>query len=228
MDAAPLVVAFVFGFAGSLHCVGMCGPLVLLMAQDQHTAALFSLRQGLYYLGKTGAYALLGAVVGVLGAGLGGLFAGMQDALSIMFGLVLVMMGIGLVRNARWLDGGGALARLPGLRTAMAFCMRRRSPVSTLGLGFLNGFLPCGLVYAALTMATASGSVVGGALTMTAFGLATIPALFAVAISGYLVRPARRARLSKTAGVIAVVAGAVTVLRTTPWMSHLLHLFHNT
>ena len=227
MDLAALTAAFVFGLAGSLHCVGMCGPLVLLLAQDQPSAAQLQLRQGLYYLGKTGAYALLGAVAGALGAGLGALFAGMQDVLSVALGLVLVGMGIGLMRNARWLEGGGALARLPGFRAALAFFIRRRSAGATLGLGFLNGFLPCGLVYAALAMAVASGSALGGALAMAAFGLATVPALFAVAVSGYLLRPAHRARLSRLAGAVAVVAGAVTVLRGTPWMGHVMHLLHH-
>ncbi len=226
MDLAPLVAAFVFGLAGSLHCVGMCGPLVLLLAQDEPSAAQLQLRQGLYYLGKTGAYALLGAVAGALGAGLGTLFAGMQDALSIALGIVLVVIGVGLMRNVRWLEGGGALARLPGFRAAFAFFARRRSPASTLGLGFLNGFLPCGLVYAALAMAVASGSTLGGVLTMAAFGLATVPALFAVATLGSLLRPAHRVRLSRLAGVVAVVAGAVTVLRGTPWMGHVMHLLH--
>lgn len=226
MDLAPLVAAFVFGLAGSLHCVGMCGPLVLLLAQDEPSAVQLQLRQGLYYLGKTGAYALLGAVAGALGAGLGSLFAGVQDALSIVLGIMLVGIGIGLMRNARWLEGGGALARLPGFRAALAFLVRRRSPTSTLALGFLNGFLPCGLVYAALAMAAASGSALGGALLMTAFGLATVPALFAVVTLGSLLRPARRARLGRLAGIVAVVAGAVTVLRATPWMGHVMHLLH--
>lgn len=228
MDLAALTAAFVFGLAGSLHCVGMCGPLVLLLAQDQPSAAQLHLRQGLYYLGKTGAYALLGAVAGTLGAGLGSLFAGMQDALSIALGVVLIGMGIGLMRNTRWLEGGGALARLPGFRAALAFFVRRRSPASTLGLGFLNGFLPCGLVYAALALAVASGSAFGGALTMTAFGLATVPALFAVATLGSLLRPSRHAHLNWVAGAVAVLAGAVTVLRATPWMEHVMHLLHST
>ena len=227
MDLAPLVAAFVFGLAGSLHCVGMCGPLVLLLAQDQPSAAQLQLRQGLYYLGKTGAYALLGAVAGAFGAGLGSLFAGMQGVLSIVLGIVLVGIGVGLIRNARWLEGGGALARLPGFRAALAFFVRRRSAASTLGLGFLNGFLPCGLVYAALALAVASGSAPGGALTMTVFGLATIPALFAVVTLGSLLRPARRVRLGRLAGVVAVIAGAVTVLRGTPWMGHIMHLLHS-
>ncbi len=224
MTAAALAAAFVFGFAGSLHCVGMCGPLVLLLAQDRPSVAQLHLRQALYYSGKTGAYALLGAIAGTLGAGLGGLFAGMQDTLSIVLGVVLIGMGIGLLRNARWLEGGGALARLPGFRAAVAFFMRRRSPGSTLALGFLNGFLPCGLVYAALAMAVASGSALGGAPTMAAFGLATVPALFAVVTFGSLLRSRWRAGLSWLAGLVAVVAGAVTALRGTPWMEHVVHL----
>lgn len=226
MDSAALAAAFVFGFAGSLHCVGMCGPLVLLLAQDRPSAAQLQLRQGLYYLGKTGAYALLGAVAGILGAGLGSLFVGVQDALSIALGLVLIGMGIGLFRNARWLEGGGALARLPGFRAAMAYFMRHRSPASTLALGFLNGFLPCGLVYAALTMAVASGSALDGALTMAVFGLATVPALFAVVTFGSLLRSHRRVGLSRLAGLVAVAAGVVTVLRATPWMGHVMHVLH--
>ncbi len=225
-DASAFVAVFVFGLAGSLHCVGMCGPLVLLLAQDQPSALQLQLRQVLYYAGKTAAYAVLGGVAGALGAGLGALFAGMQSVLSVALGLLLVAMGVGLLRNARWLEGGGLLARLPGFRAALAFFVRRRSAASTLGLGFLNGFLPCGLVYAALAMAVATGSAAEGALTMAVFGLATIPALFAVAVSGYLLRPGRRAGLSRLAGVVAVGAGCLTVLRGTPLMGHVMHLLH--
>jgi hypothetical protein len=90
-----------------------------------------------------------------------------------------------------------------------------------LGLGLLNGLLPCGLVYSLLAMAAVTGTMLGGALTMLVFGGATVPALFALAWIGDLLQPSWQHRLHRASGALVIVLGLITVLRGTPAM-HLL------
>lgn len=223
---SDLVVVFIIGLVGSVHCVGMCGGFVLALAQGHDHAARLQLHQVLYYLGKTGTYALFGALAGGFGAVLGGLFAGVQNALSIALGVVLVGIGLGLVGVLRQIR---PMARVPGmarLSAALGALLRRPSYGATLGLGALNGLLPCALVYGLLVKAAATGSVLGGALTMAVFGLSTIPALYLLALSGFLMRPLWRSRLNYVGGVLVIVLGLITVARGTPALGTALHHLH--
>ena len=230
MNTTSLLAPFLIGLFGSGHCVGMCGPLILAAVQRHPTARELQLHQSLYYAGKTLTYALLGAVAGalagLLGSGLEGTIGGAQRAISLALGLAMIAFGVGLLAGARWLEGGGLAASLPGFRHAMAFLVRERRPLATLGLGALNGILPCGLVYAALTMAAATGSAGEGAAVMAAFGLGTVPALFLIGVAGYALKPAWRSRLHRAAGALLILAGLPTVLRAMPFWGLIMHIFH--
>ena len=104
----------------------------------------------------------------------------------------------------------------------------QRSHVGTFGLGLVNGLLPCGLVYGLLVKAASTGTVAGGALTMAVFGLSTIPALYLLALTGYLMRPAWRTRLNLVSGVLVIVLGLVTIVRGTPAMDLFMGHDHGT
>jgi hypothetical protein len=54
------------------------------------------------------------------------------------------------------------------------------------GLGLALSALPCGLLYAALAGAAATGSALAGAIVMAAFVAGTVPALAGVALAGRL------------------------------------------
>lgn len=227
MSASALVSAFLFGLLGSGHCAGMCGPLVLAAAQRHRSAAELQLHQALYHLGKALAYAALGAAVGALaglaGDGLAAVAQGGQRTLSVVLGLALVVLGVALLLGKRLPEGGGWALRLPVFGAAFRALVRERSLPASVGLGFLNGLLPCGLVYAALGLAATEGSALGGALTMAAFGLGTAPALVLVGTLGFAARPAWRSRMQRAAGVLLVLAGLPTVLRATPLWGAITH-----
>jgi len=161
-----LAAAFVAGLLGSLHCVGMCGAFAASCARSHGGLPA-------WHAGRLATYALLGALAGLAGGLIPGpawLPAVLATALLVWFALALA----GLVPEPRLV--------LPGLTSAGV----RAAQSTTLGAQFLfgvaNGFLPCGLVYSALSIPVALAGPLPGGLAMLAFGAGTVPALSAAAV----------------------------------------------
>ena len=203
-----LSTALVTGFVGSLHCVGMCGPLAMALPVGRLPRAQRGLGMGLYHATRVLAYAGLGLAVGSLGQGL--LLAGLQRPLSISAGAFLLLW-TGLARGrfgsltsarpTRWITKPmGKFLNEPSLR---AFA----------GLGFLNGLLPCGFVYVALAGAAATGRVAEGALYMGLFGAGTVPALLTVRYVPALFPARLRQRFTRLMPVVAVALGLLLLVR---------------
>ena len=207
------VPVLLIGLLGSAHCIGMCGGFVVALSHASSNRRFWQFRQLFYYTGKTATYALLGAVAGGLGHVIGGLFSGMQQALSIVLGLFLIGIGLGLAGLFRRISGPGWLALWKPFTRMAGGLLKQDSYPAALGLGLLNGLLPCGLVYGALAVAAASGDVVSGALIMTVFGLSTIPSLLATAGVMKLLQPVWRSRLNIVSAVIIVILGVITIFR---------------
>ncbi len=185
MNPAELGVAFGFGVVGSLHCAQMCGPIVLSysLGLERGTAGRAHL---LYNSGRVVTYALLGGVAGAAGhaTGMVGRLAGFEQVAALAAGLLMLVTGavsFGLVpANTLIRPGSGGL---PGrLSRAAARLLLSPQPGSKFALGLVLGLLPCGLLYAALLQAMASGSAPRGALLMAAFGLGTAGALAGVGV----------------------------------------------
>ena len=209
----PLLI----GLASALHCVGMCGGIIgaLSLGLDPAVRA----RRGrllahvaAYNLGRVFSYAAAGALVGGLGAGLaGGLAAGTGNRLLALASATwLVAIGLHL---AGWFP---AFARVEHLGRPLWQRLepigRRllpvRSPWQALAFGLVWGWLPCGLVYATLLLATAAGSAGGGALYMALFGLGTLPATLATGLfAGWFARLGDRARLRRLIGAALIAFG---------------------
>jgi sulfite exporter TauE/SafE len=218
-----LLLVFGAGLLGSMHCVGMCGGFILAISQTRDkTSAL--LHQGVYFLGKAITYAILGALVGLIGAALTTGFKGFQNGLSIFAGIVMVIIGLGLIGAFDRLGRLDRVGEWVPLKKALGYFLRDRSLSGSLGLGLLNGLLPCGLVYGILAKAGSTGSISMGALTMFVFGISTVPALLALGLTGHLLRPAWRARLNTAAGIVVIVLGLFTFIRGTPWRGDLMRV----
>ncbi len=191
----PLLAgAFLAGLMGSPHCVAMCGPFA---------SACTETRAGLplWHLGRLASYAALGALAGAFGSALPGP-AWLPAALATGFLLWFAAALAGLVPEPR--------LGLPGLtRTGRALAARKGSGFQ-LAFGMVNGLLPCGLVYSALSLPVALAAPIPGAVAMIAFGLGTVPALSvaAVGLQRYTARSpgARRllAALVLTAGLWSI------------------------
>lgn len=171
-----MLASLLLGLLGSLgHCVGMCSTVVILF--DRQSIFQNKFAWLLAHAGRITSYAMLGLLFGAFGESLRS-FDQLQGALSILFALIAFYMAsafIGLTPSPELLLA--PLTRRWG-RAVRAF-QSASLPTACL-LGFLWGFLPCGLVLAALVTALASKSAIYGAVHMLIFGAATVPSLLAV------------------------------------------------
>ncbi len=197
------------GFAGSLHCVGMCGPIAMAIPVGNGSSASQFGNYFLYHFGRISSYALLGFLFGTMGYGLN--LAGIQQGLSLAVGLFMVAF---IWLPKLFYGMGSGVTRLQSKVTGfMAKRLKTNRPGALLGLGFFNGLLPCGFVYLALAGALVSYNPLEGAAFMALFGLGTTPALLAVAFSGRKFGSLFKARFRKLAPVLATVVALLFILR---------------
>lgn len=203
-----LWTALILGLAGSTHCAGMCGPLVLALPSPERRPWAHLLGRLLYNLGRLLTYCGLGLLFGVLGRSLA--LAGVQRWVSIVAGIGL-LAGVLLWRHlGRWLPGTGLTARL---QPALAALLRRRSLAALFSFGALNGLLPCGLVYVACAGAVAVGDTWGGVAYMAVFGLGTVPMMLALGLAGRLVPVGFRLRLQRIVPYTLALVAGLLILR---------------
>lgn len=218
-----LIGVFLIGLSGGFsHCVGMCGGFVLtysLKMNENDLLAHPTVWQNvyphlMYGLGRILSYILIGEILGLMGNALSAVFAirDFQGALSVFAGLVMVFMGMdlaGLIPNM-------APNSFPGFNPFKRLVTRQFKKVkrnNILGLGFILGFIPCGLVYAAGAKAVASGSLLGGMLVMLVFGLGTLPAMVLTGVISGKIPLKLRSRIYKVAAGLVVMLGVITFLR---------------
>src|SRR5262245_34062317 len=178
------------GLASGVHCAGMCGGIVTafsLSGLHGHRAKAssnpISLRLIVFNAGRISSYALGGAIAGAIGA-LGWYASGAQAALSVVASVVLALVGMhlaGLRGPMRLLESFG-LPLWRRIQPFAAYLTKREGIAPAFAAGLAWGWLPCGLVYGALTAAAFAGSPGKGALGMLAFGLGTAPWLLAAGV----------------------------------------------
>jgi uncharacterized protein len=222
MMAGLLVSALLMGLLGSAHCVVMCGGVVAMTCAALPIGRRPRLRAQLPYLlsynaGRIVSYAAAGGVAGLVGASFGsfGPVHHAQLALRLAAGAMMLAVGCyvaGLAPALRWLEHLGAplWRRLAPIARRLVPTQR---PDQAFALGLLWGWMPCGLVYAALAAAVGSGSPAGGAAAMVAFGLGTLPTLLAMGSAGLLVaQVARHGKVRGAAGIAIAALGVVQVV----------------
>lgn len=225
-----LLAAFSVGFLGSLHCVGMCGGISAALGQSLGSAAPGGLYQRLGYQflfsgGRIGSYMLAGLLAASLGESFRQLLGNDgQNVLRSLAGLMMIALGLylsGVWRGLIHLEtlGGHLWKHLSPLSRRL---LPVKHPLQALALGALWGWLPCGLVYSALSWSIAAPSPVMGALSMGYFGLGTLPAMIGVGLfSGTLQDSLRSVAVRRTAGLLLVAFGGWTILA--PWFGHTGH-----
>ncbi len=213
MSPAAFALVFAFGLASGLHCLQMCGPLVLSYSLPLARAQAWRAHL-LYNSGRIATYTLLGAAAGLLGGGIGfaGRLAGMASGARMVSGAAMIaagilMVGAGPATGLVSIGNAGVRARL-----SRAVARLLLSP-HKFRLGLALGLLPCGLIYAALLKAVDTASAAAGALTMLVFGMGTAVALVAVG-AGASFAGARLGRWSyRLAPAGVMIAGAVLLWR---------------
>jgi sulfite exporter TauE/SafE len=173
-----LWTAFLLGLVGSVHCAGMCGPLALALPVVGSRGWGFVWGRIIYNAGRVGAYITLGMVFGLAGKGLA--LSGFQRWLSISAGVLMLaglILGTGKFKMpvVRWVGF---------LKSRFGSLLKKRTYLSLLALGAINGFLPCGLVYLAATAGLASGDFWMSTGYMAAFGLGTWPVMLGMGLLG--------------------------------------------
>jgi len=204
-----IAAALILGIAGSLHCVGMCGPLMLALPLNESSRGTWLRGRLLNQSGRILTYGILGLAVGMLGEKLA--TAGLQQWLAVLAGLVMLLFiawPVGLNKLNR-----GPFRMVTWLKGALSKWLRRKGSFSLFVLGLLNGLLPCGLVYIALASSIALGSGGKGAVFMMLFGMGTSPALLAVSGLGRVIRNKIHVRAYRAVQVTLAITALLFILR---------------
>ena len=227
MTGIEVWVVFTLGLVSSLHCVQMCGPIVLSysVALDQLKTVpgrtSLSLLWGhlTYNAGRILTYALLGAVAGSAGkaVGLVGRLAGITSALAIVSGVLMLIAGLVMFRVFPTVQafGAGFFRITSSFLRPLSRLIASPSAGRRFLLGLTLGLLPCGLIYAALLRAMATGSAIWGAATMAAFGAGTAGALLAVGVFSSAIRSGIHRWGTQLAAVSVMAMGALLIVRGT-------------
>lgn len=212
MEIALIISAIGLGFASGFHCIGMCGPIALSMGLTKKQATNYYLQNLTYQIGRITTYAFLGGVLGIIGQGFE--MAGFQRYLTITVGILLIIMAL-------FSFGGKDFAsRIPFIskflftvKSNLGRLLQKADYRSRFSTGILNGFLPCGMVYMALTASLASGGIWQGASYMALFGLGTLPFMFTVVLIGNLINQTFRIKVLKFVPIVMIILGGLFILR---------------
>jgi len=212
MEIALIISALGLGFASGFHCIGMCGPIALSLGLTKKQATNYYLQNLTYQLGRIVTYSFLGAILGIVGKGFQ--LAGFQQYLTIGVGILLILMAV-------FSFGGKDFAsKIPffskfllKVKMNLGKLLQKADYRSRFSTGILNGFLPCGMVYMALTASLASGGIWQSATFMALFGLGTLPFMFAIVLLGNLMTTAFRIKILKFVPVMMIVLGGLFILR---------------
>jgi len=211
------LTALILGVAGSLHCVGMCSPLMMAVTS---TRPAVMLNRIIYNSGRILVYAIMGAVVASAGFILP--FHRFQNLTSIVLGSSLIVMGYvgmssihipGLTAGMRHLN-----RRLKGL---FGRFLKRKSVVAVFVLGALNGFLPCGLTMIALTSCLTLQGPVDGFNFMLVFGAGTLPLMLSFSSIVGVVTKRMEWNLNRVTTSMLILSGSLLIAQV--FFTHLPH-----
>ena len=204
--------ALVLGLLGSFHCIGMCGPIAFLLPLNRTNRSKRIFQLFSYHIGRLFTYGLLGFVFGLLGKSLN-LF-GIQQQLSISIGVgMILMILIPSKIFSRYNFSKPMYALVGNVKNVMGVYLKKKSSKTFFVLGFLNGLLPCGLVYMAVFGAMASGGATYGALYLVLFGLGTVPLMTVAIYLGNFLKGKAKQNILKAIPVFVVVIGLLFILR---------------
>jgi sulfite exporter TauE/SafE len=207
-----LATGLLLGIAGSLHCAGMCGPLVIAIRHGTRAPGTgVRGRFVLYHLGRIGAYAALGALAGAAGSAITA--GGLGRWLSVGAGAVLLAFGVAdLARLGRFVPARATVLLARGLAFARRQDVRHPHAAPVLA-GVMNAMLPCGMLYGALVAAAALADSLAASAFLAAYGIGTTPALWGAWMAAGPSLPQSRARFRLASTVILVVAGLLLIGR---------------
>ncbi len=207
-----ILAAFLVGLVGSLHCIGMCGPIAIALPVPDSSNLSFFTGRILYNLGRVVTYSFLGAALGLVGSKIA--LAGAQQVVSIVLGVVIIIAVLLPQNFKNYFAQHPIIQKLAQpLKSNIGVLFKKGTFSAMFLIGILNGFLPCGLVYVALAGAISSGDAISGATIMILFGLGTVPAMFAASVFGKFINVGIRTKIRKAVPVLAILLGVIFIMR---------------
>ncbi|MBS1524429.1 MAG: sulfite exporter TauE/SafE family protein [Bacteroidetes bacterium] len=202
-------VAFYIGLFGSIHCIGMCGPLAFAVPSMPGNRARLLFDKFVYQLGRIISYTVLGLIAGIIGRQLW--LAGLQQGVSIASGALVLTAACSRIFKISFKNSnaGGKLYRI--VNKAVIYGVNNRW--GHIFIGMLNGFLPCGFVYLALAGAVNTTSAGQAMYYMFWFGMGTLPLMFLAAVSSGFVSLNMRRRLNRIVPYFMLLLGCWFILR---------------
>ena len=208
-----IIAGLVLGFVTSFHCAGMCGPIAIALPLHGNTKLDKIFGGVLYNLGRTLTYVVLGAAFGLLGQGIGAL--GFQRWLSVVTGMIMILTVLfpSLFSFNLGSRNRGGFFILNYIKAGLRNLFSTKSYMSLFTIGVLNGFLPCGPLYAAIIVSASYGHMLNSMLFMLMFGLGTMPMLLGISVLGNFISLPLRRKLSNFIPVVIVFLGILFILR---------------
>ncbi|SHH40923.1 sulfite exporter TauE/SafE family protein [Winogradskyella jejuensis] len=207
-----IATAFALGLLGSLHCVGMCGPIAFMLPVDRSNSLKKITQIAIYHFGRLLAYSLIGLVFGIVGKSL--YIFGFQQQLSIGIGVLMIALVLIPYKTIGKYNLSKPMYRIISkVKSSLGAALKKKTSDTFLTIGFLNGFLPCGLVYMAVFGSIATGSLTSGSLYMVLFGLGTIPLMTSAIYFGKFLNNSIKQRIQKAIPVFVIIIGTLFILR---------------
>ncbi|MFD2824003.1 sulfite exporter TauE/SafE family protein [Lacinutrix iliipiscaria] len=204
--------ALILGLLGSFHCIGMCGPIAFMLPVDRSHSTKKVFQIFTYHLGRLSAYAIIGLVFGFVGKSL--YIFGIQQQLSIIIGILMIVAILLPTKTFNSYNFSKPIYKfISKIKSALGQALKKKTADTFLTIGFLNGFLPCGLVYMAVFASLATGSALKGSAYMALFGLGTIPLMTSAIYLGKFLNTTIKQRITKAIPVFVVIIGLLFILR---------------
>lgn len=212
MEITLVLSALTLGFFTGFHCLGMCGPIALSLGLSKKQQVNFHLQNTTYQFGRIVTYSILGAILGIVGQTFQ--LAGFQTYLSIFVGVLMIVLALFTFGSPNFASKVPFFSNfLIKVKMQLGKLLRKTDYSSRFLTGILNGLLPCGMVYVAMTASLAAGGIWQGALFMALFGLGTFPFMFAAVLFGNLLNASVRTKFLKAVPIFMIVLGALFVVR---------------
>lgn len=214
-----ITAIFTASLLGSMHCVGMCGPLAMWASGvgERASRSTVMLSTTLYHLGRCITYLMAGVIAGAIGSAIdiGGQWLGFQVAAARVVGAIMVVVGA----SKLWTLARGRGSRGNQLRPSRigGLLVKLRPTLFRLPLtgrafatGLLTTLLPCGWLYLFALFAAGTGSPVMGPVVMFAFWLGTVPALTALIAGSQVLSRKFTLLVPAAAAVLLIMTGCYT------------------
>jgi uncharacterized protein len=203
------LTALIMGLAGSLHCAGMCSPLAFAVINLKSPALKNRI---LYNAGRITTYGISGAIVAAIGYVLP--LSKYQNLLSVILGSSLIIMALVGITGTRIPVITNALIRFTGiLKSYFSKYINHKSPGAMLLLGSLNGLLPCGLTFLALSFCITLTNPLEGFIYMFVFGVGTLPVMLGLVSILDIVKNKMNWNISKVTTGLIMLSGILLIAR---------------